>query len=468
MKKSIKNSIRFFVLSMVVIVFITTIILSRSIIDIENIFALSNMIILICFLIIALVICTTISNLITFPLKKIEKSMKNVSEGKIIDTKYLKDYSKYEELKELIGSYTLMMELIKKNNFDLNSQQSKTEIILEHMADGVIAFSISKQVVHMNKSAMRLLAINNTYDTFDKIISKLNITLDFDKIMYLPNYKSIEAKITVFENTLNIVFVPFFSDRLSPMGVIMVIRNITETVKLDNLRKEFVANVSHELKTPLTSIKGYSETMMNGDLTYQEISRFSKVINQEANRMDRLVADLLQLSRFDYKKVSWKKMMFSVVELAQGVCEKMKYSAQEKNHKLECIITAQPPNVYADRDAIEQVIMNVVSNSIKYTPENGNIVVYVGTVNNNAYIKVIDNGIGIPSSDLNRIFERFYRVDKARSRKMGGTGLGLSIVKEIIDGNNGTINIKSEVNKGTEVIITLPTKIKQANIKGGN
>lgn len=421
MKKSIKNSIRFFSMIMVVIIFITTIILSNGIIDTKNIFALSNILILLCFLLLTFIISTVISNFITFPLKKIEKGMKSVADGKIIDTKYLKDYVKFNELNDLVDAYTLMMELIKKNNFDLNSQQSKTEIILEHMADGVVAFSISKQVVHMNKSAMRLLAIDDKYDTFDKIIKKLSLNLDFDKVVYLPNYKSIETKINVFENTLNIVFVPFFSDKLSPMGVIMVVRNITETVKLDNLRKEFVANVSHELKTPLTSIKGYSETMMNGDLTYQEINRFAKVINQEANRMDRLVADLLQLSRFDYKKVSWKKMMFSIVELAQGVCEKMKYAAKEKNHRLECIVTVNPPNVYADRDAIEQVIMNIVSNSIKYTPENGTIIVYVGAINNNVYLKVVDNGIGIPASDLNRIFERFYRVDKARSRKMGGT-----------------------------------------------
>ena len=147
----------------------------------------------------------------------------------------------------------------------------------------------------MNKAAMRLLNITSSYDSFEKISEKLNISLDFDKIMYLPNYTTFEVKTNVDENDLNIVFAPFFSDRLTPMGVIMMIRNITENVRLDNMRKEFVANVSHELKTPLTSIKGYSETMMNGDLTYQEVIKFSKVINQEANRMGRLVSDYLNL-----------------------------------------------------------------------------------------------------------------------------------------------------------------------------
>lgn len=459
MKMSIKTCMTLGFVGIVVIVFIATLLLSAQVLDTKNIFAISNVLVLLIFIVFSLILALIVSRLITFPLKKIEKSMKTVANGKFVDIKHLKSTNKFHEIEETIDAYNLMMEIIKKNNFDLNSQQSKTEIILEHMADGVVAFSITKQIVHMNKSAQRLLKIDNTYDTFDKIIKKLESDLDFDKIMYLPNYKSIEIKTVVDDNALNIIFIPFFNNRLSPMGVIMIVRNITENVKLDDMRKEFVANVSHELKTPLTSIKGYSETIMNGDLTYQEILRFSKVINQEANRMGRLVADLLQLSRFDYKKVNWKKMMFSIDEMAQNVCEKMQFAAKEKSHRLECVITVKPPHVYADRDSIEQVLVNIISNSIKYTPEGGIIKVYVGSINNdNAYVKIIDNGIGIPQKDLSRIFERFYRVDKARSRKMGGTGLGLSIVKEIIDGNNGTINIKSEVNQGTEVSITLPTK----------
>ena len=458
MNFSIKKCVIIFTICIVTITFFTAIILSNINFSLESIFSAKNLITYAVLLLIFILIAVIITRLITFPLKKIEKSMKTVASGKIVDARHLKEYASFKEIADTINAYSLMMELIKKNNFDLNSQQSKTEIILEHMADGVVAYSITQQVVHMNKSAMRLLSITERDDTFSKIMKKLDLNIAFDKIMYLPNYKSIEIRKNVGNNALNIVFVPFFSDRLTPMGVIMMIRDITETVKLDEMRKEFVANVSHELKTPLTSIKGYSETIMNGDLTYQEIVRFSKVINQEANRMGRIVADLLQLSRIDSKKISWKKSMFPLDELAKNVCEKMQYSAKEKMHKLECIVTVKPPEVYADKDSIEQVIVNIVSNSIKYTPEGGIIKVYVGSVNGNAYFKVIDNGIGIPQEDLNRIFERFYRVDKARSRKMGGTGLGLSIVKELIDGNNGTITINSKPNQGTEVIVTLPTK----------
>lgn len=459
MKGSINLNIKIINVVLVVIVYITTILLCGKVIDINNLFSIKNFLLLLAFILITIILNSIVIKLITLPLKKIEKSMRLVADGKVNEPRHLDEYAKLKEIRDFIDAYMDMFQIIKKNSFDLTGQQSKTEIILEHMADGVVAFNISRQVIHINKSAMRLLDLSSTDDTFEKIVKRLKINLDFDKVMYLPNYKTIEAKTMVGGNSLNIVFVPFFSDNLTPMGVIIMVRNITENVKLDNLRKEFVSNVSHELKTPLTSIKGYSETMMNGDLTYSEVQKFSKVINQEANRMGRLVSDLLQLSRFDYKKVSWKKMMFSLDELAINVCEKMKIQADQKGHKLNCIVNNNSAQVYADRDAIERVIINIISNSIKYTPDGGNITVYVGVVNSNAYFKVVDNGIGIPSKDLDRIFERFYRVDKARSRKAGGTGLGLSIVKEMIEGNNGTIDIRSEVNKGTEVIVTLPTKI---------
>lgn len=457
MKGSINLNIKLINIVLVVIVYITTILLCGKVIDVNNLFSLKNVLILIGFIIITLILNSITIKMITLPLKKIGKNMRLVASGKVSEPRHLDEYGNLKEIKDFTNAYMDMFQIIQKNSFDLTGQQSKTEIILEHMADGVVAFNVSRQVIHINKSAMRLLALSSTDDTFEKIVKRLKINLDFDKVMYLPNYKTIEAKTTVGGNSLNIVFVPFFSDNLTPMGVIMMVRNITENVKLDNLRKEFVSNVSHELKTPLTSIKGYSETIMNGDLTYEEIKRFSKVINQEANRMGRLVSDLLQLSRFDYKKVSWKKMMFSLDELALGVCEKMRFQAEQKKHKLECIVSNKPAQVYADRDAIERVIINIVSNSIKYTPDGGIITVYVGSVNSNAYFKVVDNGIGIPAKDLDRIFERFYRVDKARSRELGGTGLGLSIAKEILDKNGGRIDIKSVVGKGTEVVITIPT-----------
>ena len=375
-----------------------------------------------------------------------------------LERKLIKNDLTINEVDDFKNRFNEMLKIIIKRNFDLNSEASKTEIILEHMADGVVAYSVSGQVIHMNKAAMSLLGITASDDTFNMIMKTIGLKLQFDKIMYMPNYKNITEQVKRNDYVLDLVFVPFHSDRLMPMGVIMIIKNITENIALDNMRKEFVANVSHELKTPLTSIKGYSETILDGGLSEEEKEKFVRVINNEANRMDRIVADLLKLSRFDYQRSKrGNEIKFNLDDLAKDVTEKMMYVANQKGHKLTCAVNMVPPPILADKDAIEQVITNILSNSIKYTPDNGEINVYIGSLGGKAYIKVVDNGIGIPAKDLERIFERFYRVDKARSREMGGTGLGLSIVKEIIDRNNGTIEIKSEVGAGTEVIITLPT-----------
>ena len=235
-------------------------------------------------------------------------------------------------------------------------------------------------------------------------------------------------------------------------------QDITEHVKLDNMRKEFVADVSHELKTPITSIMGYADTLLEGEYDKETQNKFLSVIAAEARRMAKLVTDLLTLSRYDSKKMRVDKTEFDLGDLVKKCQEKLKFEIEKKNHNMECFVTASVPPVEADKDGIERVVLNILSNAIKYTKENGTIKVYVGFVYNDAYIKVIDNGIGIPEEDLKRIFERFYRVDKARTREMGGTGLGLSIAKEILNQNKGSIDIKSEVGKGTEVVIRLPAK----------
>ncbi|MBR5228180.1 MAG: ATP-binding protein [Clostridia bacterium] len=458
MFKSLKTSIK---VLLVVVVIVTTLamqlLVSYSLTgEYKLVFNTPTIITIGVLVIITLIMGNSIATSVTLPIKKLERSIKNLAEGKSIDTKNLKNITKPKEIQGLISHYDLMIDAILKKNFDLNSQESKTQIILERMDDGVIAFSLQKEVIHANTAAKNFIGITDSDNTYEKVCRKLGMKVDFDKIVYLSNYKNIEEKIVREDNVLSVVLVPFH-DRLIPMGVIMIIKNITESEKLNNMRKEFVANVSHELKTPLSSIKGYSETIIDRDLSHNEIIKFATVINTEANRMDRIVADLLQLSRFDYNKNIMNKIKFNLDDLAKQVVENMQYVAREKNHNLKCVVNMIPPPIYADKDSIQQVIINILSNSIKYTADGGEITVYIGSAGNKAYMKFVDNGIGIPEKDLKRIFERFYRVDKARSRSMGGTGLGLSIVKEIVESHDGTIDIKSEPGVGTEVIVTLPT-----------
>ncbi len=346
---------------------------------------------------------------------------------------------------------------LKRSLIDANSQKRQTDTILKHMTDGVIAFDMNGNVTYINPAAKQMLELNEKDDTFEKIFSKYE-DINMEKIIYLENWTSSETKLDNSNGSMNLFFVPFKDEINRPTGVMVVVQDITEHVKLDNMRKEFVADVSHELKTPLTSIKGFSETLLEGDCDPETEKHFLGIINDNADRMEKLVQDLLILSRYDNKRNQNNVSQFDLGELAKKCSEKFAIEVQKKNQNMECFVTADVPLVKADKDGIERVIINIISNSVKYTPDGGKISIYVGYVHNDAYVKIKDTGIGIPKEDLDKIFERFYRVDKARSRKMGGTGLGLSIAKEIIEQNNGNIDVKSTLGKGTEVIIRIPVK----------
>ena len=360
---------------------------------------------------------------------------------------------------EIIDTFNMMTNELRENLNEMYRQKKQIETIILHMTDGIIAFNMDGNVIFINPAATRLLQLTDVENNFRKIFNdKLHLDINMEKIIYLENWTSSEQNVKVGESALNLFFAQFKDENDRPSGIMVMIQDITEHVRLDNMRREFVADVSHELKTPITSIMGYSDTLLEGEYDKETQERFLKVIATESRRMAKLVTDLLTLSRFDNNQILQEKTRFDLGELVKQCQESLEIQISQKNHKVECFVTADVPPVYADKEGIQRVIINILTNAIKYTPEGGNIKIYVGFVYNDAYIKVIDNGLGIPEEDLKRIFERFYRVDKARTRKMGGTGLGLSIAKEILDRNNGNIDIKSEEGKGTEVVIRIPTK----------
>ncbi len=360
---------------------------------------------------------------------------------------------------ELTESFNEIIDELKQNLKDVNSEKKQKETILKHMTDGVITFNMDGKVTYINPAAKQMLEVKAEDTNFKSIFGKF-ADINMEKIIYLDSWTSSEKKIENEQGTMSLFFIPYRDDLSLPAGVMVVIQDITEHVKLDNMRKEFVADVSHELKTPITSIKGYSETLLDGDCDKETEKHFLHVIDDNADRMEKLVQDLLTLSKYDNNRARNKPVEFDLGELAKACKEKFDIEIKRKNQDVNCFVTADVPNVYADKDGIERVILNILSNSIKYTPDGGKIDIYVGYVHNDAYVKIKDTGIGIPKNDLERIYERFYRVDKARSRQLGGTGLGLSIAKEIIEKNNGSINIKSKVNEGTEVVIQIPVKKK--------
>ena len=426
--------------------------ISRQLNNVKNAYLIA----IILMILVTILIVYITARSITKPIAILTSKAESIANGSIEHIALSQKSHAGYEISKLIDTFNVMINQTKDNMNEISSEKNKLETILLHLADGVLAFNLKGNLIHVNLAAKKMLTLTPEEKTFEAIFSRLNSDINLEKIIYLEDWTSSEQMVKIDDKFFNIFFAPFRDEQNRASGVVAVIQDMTEQAKLDDMRKEFVANVSHELKTPLTSIKTYSETMLEQDLDEESRQKFMNVILTEANRMSRLVSDLLQLTKFDYKKVAWNKIDFDITELTKQICEKHKIQADKKNQVLECYITSNVPEVYGDRDGIERVITNIVTNSIKYTPEGGNIKVYVGAVYDDAYIKIIDNGIGIPKEDLPRVFERFYRVDKARSREMGGTGLGLPIAKEIIEANGGSIDMKSDIGKGTEVIIKVP------------
>lgn len=394
--------------------------------------------------VITILIGMFISKTVLNPITKLIKDAPRIAAGENINITSNGENKKKTSVDELTNAFDIMTNELRENLNEVNRKRKQIETILLHMTDGIIAFDMEGNITHINPAATELFDLSEGDNSFDKIFKKVNININLEKTVYLEDWTSLEQRATVGEKYLKIFFASFKDEKDIPSGIMVVIQDITEHVKLDNMRKEFVADVSHELKTPITSIMGYADTLIESEYDKDMQEKFLNVISSEARRMAKLVTDLLTLSRYDTNRVKKEITEFDLGDLVKNCQEKLQLEINKKSHKVECFVTANVPPVKADYDGIERVVLNILSNSIKYTQENGTIKIYVGFVYNDAYIKVIDNGIGIPEEDLNRIFERFYRVDKARTREMGGTGLGLSIAKEILDQNNSSIDIKSK------------------------
>jgi len=365
-----------------------------------------------------IILSFVVTKVILSPISKFIKSAEMISHNK----KYLGDGKNKTEFDDLDTAFGVMNNELTENLNEVTRQKKQIETILLHMTDGIIAFNIDGKIIHINHAAKTFLNVDEN-QSFEEIFTQYDVDINMEKIIYLENWTSSERRINVNNRAINLFFASFKNENDRPAGIIVVIQDITEHVKLDSMRKEFVADVSHELKTPITSILGYADTLIDADVPPEMQKDFLNRISTEANRMAELVSDLLTLSRYDTSKTSINKVEFDLGELTKVTFDRLKLDMEKKRQDAECLITADVPTVYADLKGIERVILNVLSNAIKYTPEKGTIKVYVGFVYNDAYIKIIDTGIGIPKEEIDKVFERFYRVDKSRTREMGGTGL---------------------------------------------
>lgn len=405
-------------------------------------------------LLIAFIFGFLISKAITIPIENITDKTREIAEGKFGQ---IMDQKGNDEIGQLTNSINYMSQSLKNMLDEISSEKGKVETILNNMTDGIVAFSRDGYIIHANPEALLMLNRVRMDETLDQLLREYHIAASADEIM--NNTEGVNERkilLRLDDRIMQLSFALFTDIELQNEGSILILRDITEQQKLDTMQKEFVANVSHELKTPLTSIKSYAETLLSGNVDDEKTAtQFLQVIESETDRMSELVKDLLQLSSLDMKRTVLNFKKHPLADLINGAVEKVRVAADEKNHTIVKKIVYSGKAVF-DFEKIQRVLINLLMNAVKYTDPGGEIVLSSLKDQRNIQIVVEDNGMGIPKKDLPRIFDRFYRVDKARSRKMGGTGLGLAIAKEIVNAHSGEIRINSVAEKGTKVVIEIP------------
>ncbi|WP_270646536.1 HAMP domain-containing sensor histidine kinase [Paeniclostridium hominis] len=367
------------------------------------------------------------------------------------------------ELGQLIDNFNYMIDTIDKTIQEVQYKNLQLKSIVKSISHGILAIDINGNVLLINKEARNMIKSSN-----DQVIEGKNINhvIKDNKILseiskFIGSKKTKMKQITNDEDIVyNIKLDPIYlqSSKNVIIGSIINIENITERVRLENMRSDFVANVTHELKTPLTSISGFVETLrMNENIDKNTRDRFLGIIETESDRLKRLIDDILLLSFIENKDTIYAEKV-NVLSVFKEVYDLTIIFAKSKNIELKYKFEDEDIIINCNRDYIKQVFLNLIDNAIKYTTSGGFVETIIYNNEKDICIKVKDNGIGISKDDKYRIFERFYRVDKARSRAVGGTGLGLAIVKHIVKSLNGSIDIKSELNVGTEFIVTIPKK----------
>lgn len=359
-----------------------------------------------------------------------------------------------DEIGILTGTFNEMSDVLQKTLAAVENERNKLDTLFLHMTDGVVAFDHAGHLIHCNPAARTMLQREVDSDcSYDELFGQV---YSFDDMLSLqkPNYA--EGQMVVGDKMLELYFAPF-SDRASGGGLI-VLHDVTEQHRNEERRKEFVANVSHELRTPLTNVRSYAETLMDaaGELPLDTERSFLDIIITETDRMTHIVQDLLTLSRLDAGNAELVLSRFPFGEAIASVIRANALNARQRGHQVTCDVPEDLPLIVGDRSRLEQVMMNIIGNAIKYTPNNGHIQVTAGAEEASVWMEVSDDGIGIPEQDKERIFDRFYRVDKARSRESGGTGLGLSIAREIVQRHCGTIGLVPHTGKGTTIRLVLP------------
>jgi len=368
-------------------------------------------------------------------------------------------YSSPDEIGRLAVTLNKMAQVIEEKIREIRTKDQHLDAIFNSMVEGVVVTDNSSRIISINHAIEELFNINKV-DAQGKFFLEGIRNTDISEVINgaIKSAKLISKEIMLIMPEQRIIQVnvsPMFEkDKVT--GAVAVIHDISEIRRLETMRRDFVANVSHELKTPLTSIKGFVETLLDGAMDDKKNSQsFLKIIQEHAERLNNLVNDLLDLSYIESKEAALELSRFDLSGLAKEVI--LAFSSRLNKHKIEARNNIPTSTfINADRNKLEQVLTNLVDNAIKFNKEGGDIRILSEDLEKNIKVIVEDSGSGIPAKDIPRIFERFYRADKARSRELGGTGLGLSIVKHIIELHSGVVGVESTEGLGSKFWFTIP------------
>lgn len=409
--------------------------------------------VIVCF-IVAVLTAFVFAQVLSRPVKEITRAAERISSGDYDIKIYTREKS---QIARLASAFNTMAVNLKETIRNLTQRKTELEVILGSISGGVIAINDANRILFFNHSFISLMGLGKKDIKGNSIYSILRNVAIYDVIDQVREMnQEVKAEGTGIRpgQIISITGTPLVTENQGSSGVLLIIEDISQIKKLENIRTDFVSNVTHELKTPLTSIRGFIDTLRNGNVNDKETAnKFLDIIDIEAERLSRLIQDILLLSEIESKE-NHEMVFCDINKIAREVINLLEPKLTDKVH-----INFEPqPYIrpfLCNPDRIKELLINLIDNGMKYTEE-GAITVVCKEENQNMVIQVKDTGIGIEKEHLHRIFERFYRIDKGRSRKKGGTGLGLSIVKHIVQLYDGNIEVKSEVGVGTEFYITLP------------
>lgn len=377
-----------------------------------------------------------------------KKIVKPINE---IDLKHPQDAQCYDEIAPLLREISYQNDKIEKQIVEIKQKQREFALISDNMSEGLLIIDMDTDILLINRSMQRFFGAEG--DILGESALRINRSAGFRDILdEVLEGKHINKILNMSGKFFEITANPVCTNEKQDGAVILAV-DVTEKQEREKLRREFSSNVSHELKTPLSSIYGVSDMMMNGMVKSEDVKDFAKDINEEASRLMALVNDIIRLSQLDEGNLPLEKEKADVFEIAKGAIKRLKQQADKKH--VSVILNGESAEVFAIRQVIDEMIYNIVENAIKYNKDGGgvNIIIEDGP---NVKIEISDTGIGIAPKYHERIFERFFRVDKSHSKKIGGTGLGLSIVKHAVKLHGGTIELDSAEGQGTSITIYLP------------